>query len=222
MGLTPKSLTRRQILSRVPHIGAGLLVAGCAPRAADLMDDYATVSQAATERLTGLELDNSQLQSVEDAGLERRVSGFLARDWRDYFDTLRNGAIVVDIDARAVHFWNETETVYNIYPSSVPLSEELTRTGRTQVVRKREGPDWRPTPNMLKRNPELPTYVGPGPENPLGTHALYLGWQYYRIHGTNDTRKIGRKSSNGCIGLYNEHIAELFGMARVGTQVLVL
>lgn len=64
---------------------------------------------------------------------------------------------------------------------------------------------------MLERNPEWPTVVeGGAKDNPLGTRALYLSWTYYRIHGTHDTRKIGRKSSNGCIGLYNEHIEELF------------
>jgi L,D-transpeptidase ErfK/SrfK len=56
----------------------------------------------------------------------------------------------------------------------------------------------------------------------LGSHALYLSWTYYRIHGTQDTRKIGRKSSSGCIGLYNEHIAELFSKTQVGTQVLLI
>jgi L,D-transpeptidase ErfK/SrfK len=51
---------------------------------------------------------------------------------------------------------------------------------------------------------------------------LYLSWQYYRIHGTHDTRKIGRRSSNGCIGLYNEHVQELYEFAIVGTQVLLI
>ena len=60
------------------------------------------------------------------------------------------------------------------------------------------------------------------PDNPLGTHALYLSWTYYRIHGTHDTRKIGRRSSNGCIGLYNEHIEALYDMSKVGTQVLLI
>ena len=58
--------------------------------------------------------------------------------------------------------------------------------------------------------------------NPLGMRALYLSWQYYRIHDTHDTRGIGRRSSNGCIGLYNEHILELYGLARVGTQVKLI
>lgn len=152
----------------------------------------------------------------------RNISVFRAQDWRPHFATLRNGAILVDVASRSLHFWSEDESVYRLYPTSVPVSEDLTRRGRTRVVRKVVGPEWRPTPAMLKRNPEWPRYIPPGPDNPLGTHALYLGWTYYRIHGTHDRRKIGRRSSNGCIGLYNEHIAELFTLARVGTQVLLI
>ncbi|UWR22498.1 L,D-transpeptidase [Sulfitobacter sp. S190] len=169
---------------------------------------------------------NSQATTENERDLSevvrRNISSFRTLDWRPYFDSTRNGAILVDIDSRAVHYWSEDQSIYKLYPSSVPLTQELTRRGRTQVVRKVEGPSWRPTPSMLKRNPEWPPYIGPGPDNPLGTHALYLSWTYYRIHGTHDTRKIGRRSSNGCIGLYNEHIAELFAQAKVGTQVLLI
>ncbi len=154
--------------------------------------------------------------------IERRVSSFRTHDWQDHFASRKDGVILVDTVSRALHYWKEEGSIYKVYPTSVPLTPELTRTGRTKVVQKRVGPDWRPTPNMLKRNPELPEYVGPGPQNPLGTHALYLTWRYYRIHGTNDTRKIGRKSSNGCIGLYNEQIEELFNMCEVGTEVRVI
>jgi lipoprotein-anchoring transpeptidase ErfK/SrfK len=153
--------------------------------------------------------------------VKRNISSFRSLSWEPYFNNLRKGAILVDIDSRALHFWQEDGT-YKLYPSSVPLSEDLTRRGRTEVIRKVDGPSWSPTPAMLKRNPEWPPYVGPGPDNPLGTHALYLSWKYYRIHGTHDTRKIGRRSSNGCIGLYNEHIAEVFSQTSVGTQVLLI
>ena len=152
----------------------------------------------------------------------RNISSFRMLEWRDYFKTLKNGAILSDIQSRAIHYWSEDESVYKLYPTSVPLTNELTRRGYTRVTRKVEGPSWRPTPNMLKRNPEWPKFVGPGPDNPLGTHALYLSWTYYRIHGTHDTRKIGRKASNGCIGLYNEHIQELYDLTKVGTQVLLI
>ena len=135
--------------------------------------------------------------------VRRNISSFRSLDWRPYFSNTRGGAVLV-------------------YPTSVPLTPELTKLGRTEIVKKVVGPEWRPTPSMKERNPEWPDFVGPGPDNPLGTHALYLSWTYYRIHGTHDTRKIGRKSSNGCIGLYNEHIAELFGLTNVGTQVLLI
>jgi lipoprotein-anchoring transpeptidase ErfK/SrfK len=152
----------------------------------------------------------------------RNISSFRSLDWQPYFSSLKGGAILVDTASRAVHFWSADESVYRLYPSSVPLSDDLTRLGRTSVVRKVEGPSWAPTPSMKKRNPEWPDFIGPGPDNPMGTHALYLSWKYYRIHGTHDTRKIGRRSSNGCIGLYNEHIEELFALAGTGTQVLLI
>ncbi|MGR3615484.1 MAG: L,D-transpeptidase, partial [Paracoccaceae bacterium] len=158
----------------------------------------------------------------EEAPVRRNISSFRTANWKTHFSNLRNGAILVDTQSRALHYWSEDESVYRLYPSSVPLTEEMTRRGRTNVIRKVDGPSWAPTPSMKKRNPEWPDYIPPGPDNPLGSHALYLSWKYYRIHGTHDTRKIGRKSSNGCIGLYNQHIAELFSMTKVGTQVLLI
>ncbi|WP_299401538.1 L,D-transpeptidase [uncultured Roseobacter sp.] len=177
-----------------------------------IAQDAASVNSSAT---TQVERDLTEV-------VRRNISSFRTLDWQPYFSNLNNGAILVDIDSRALHYWAEDESFYKLYPSSVPLTEDLTRRGRTKVIRKVEGPSWRPTPSMLKRNPEWPEFIGPGPDNPMGTHALYLSWTYYRIHGTHDTRKIGRQSSNGCIGLYNEHISELFALSKVGTQVLLI
>ena len=166
--------------------------------------------------------DTALDEVIMEETVDIRVNNYSVRSWHGHFNSLGKGAILVDIQGRAMHYWPSDDSEHRIYPVSVPLTKEMTRLGRTTVTRKREGPDWRPTPSMLIRNPEYPPYIGPGPENPLGTHALYLGWQYYRIHGTNDTRKIGRQSSNGCIGLYNDDIEELFGLAKVGTQVLLI
>ena len=165
--------------------------------------------------------DTTAIEEEVDV-VRRNISSFRSLDWRPYFDNTKGGAVLVDITSRALHYWSEDQSVYKLYPTSVPVSDELTKKGRTKVIQKVVGPSWRPTPSMLKRNPEWPAYVGPGPDNPLGTHALYLSWTYYRIHGTHDTRKIGRRSSNGCIGLYNEHISELFALTKVGTQVLLI
>ena len=154
--------------------------------------------------------------------VRRNMSSFRTVDWRDHFDSLGKGAIVADTVSRALHFWSKDGETYKLYPTSVPISEELTKRGYTEVIKKVEGPTWTPTPSMRERDPSLPKVVPAGPDNPLGTHALYLSWQYYRIHGTRDTRKIGRRSSDGCIGLYNEMIADLYPRVPVGTRVRLI
>lgn len=184
---------------------------------------FLATSAAALGTAAAAQTENStEMESNVVTGVQRNIASFRSLDWQPYFSNLTNGAILVDIQSRALHYWSEDQSIYKLFPTSVPLTEDLTRTGRTSIIRKVEGPSWAPTPAMKIRNPEWPDYIGPGPENPLGTHALHLTWQYYRIHGTHDTRKIGRRSSNGCIGLYNEHIAELYALTTVGTQVLLL
>ena len=138
------------------------------------------------------------------------------------FDELGQASIVADTKSRALHFWSGDGTDYRVYPTSVPLSEELTKRGYTKIVRKKVGPTWTPTANMRERDPTLPAFMPAGEGNPLGTHAMYLDWPAYLIHGTHDTRKIGRQSSSGCIGLYNHMIEELFAITPIGAQVRVI
>ena len=179
----------------------------------------ATVATGATAQTN----DSTEVESDVSQSIRRNISSFRSLEWQPYFENTRNGAILVDIQSRALHFWSEDQSIYKLYPTSVPLTDDLTRRGRTQVTDKVVAPAWRPTPSMRERNPEWPEVIAGGdPGNPLGPLAMYLSWQYYRIHGTHDTRKIGRRSSNGCIGLYNEHITELFGLCKVGTQVLLI
>jgi lipoprotein-anchoring transpeptidase ErfK/SrfK len=154
--------------------------------------------------------------------VRRNVSSFAPQNWQDHFDTLGKGCLLADIDSRAVHYWDADGITYRLYPSSVPMSEELTKRGYTKVVRKAENPTWTPTPEMRERDPSLPDRMDGGPGNPLGTRAMYLDWPAYLVHGTHDTRKIGRQSSSGCIGLYNQHVEDLYPMVPVGCQVRLL
>jgi len=153
----------------------------------------------------------------------RNVMGFRNHDWRDHFSNLRRGAILCDTYSRAVHFWSEDESTYLAYPTSVPMTEEFTRRGLTEVTLKRHQPTWTPTPNMRKRDPSLPVRVeGGDPKNPMGTRAMNLSWQYYRVHGIDDPAKVGRRASNGCFGLMNAHVEDLYELVKVGTQVRVI
>lgn len=153
--------------------------------------------------------------------VKRNVSGFQMHEWQDHFDQLGKGIIISDTNSRAMQQWTAEGTMF-IYPTSVPMTDDLTRRGYTEIVFKDPEPDWTPTPSMRERDPTLPAYMPPGPDNPLGVRALHLSWQYYRIHGTHDTRKIGRRSSSGCIGLYNEHVVEVYDRTPIGTQVKLI
>lgn len=199
-------------------IGAGLAL----PALGQQIDPY-TGYQQVQQGAGGATPDAGVVQYDTESDSRRNLSSFrMHNDWQQFFPNLNNGAVLVDLPSRAVSFWSEDGQTFRVYPSSIPVSEDLTRRGRTEIIRRVEGPSWAPTPAMKARNPEWPDFVPPGPDNPMGTHALWLTWQYYRIHGTHDTRKIGRRSSNGCIGLYNEHIKELYDLTKVGTQVLVI
>lgn len=217
---TPSDLGRRRFLASSVALGAAALAGPVAAQAVDpwtgqMLRRILPAAAGATPDAGVVQVDAAQDN-------RRNVSSFRMHDWRPYFTTLKNGAILVDLTSRALSFWSEDGSDFRLFPTSVPVSADLTRTGRTEIVKKVEGPSWAPTPEMKKRNPEWPDFVPPGPDNPMGTHALWLSWQYYRIHGTHDTRKIGRKSSNGCIGLYNEHIVQLYNLSKVGTQVLII
>lgn len=106
-------------------------------------------------------------------------------------------------------------------------------TGSAIISVKKEWPTWRPTNEMIERDPSAyARFVGNtdaqpgGPGNPLGSRALYLFQDgkdtFYRIHGTTEPRSIGRSVSNGCIRMLNEHVQDLYQRVPIGTKVTVL
>ena len=98
----------------------------------------------------------------------------------------------------------------------------FTWAGAHSVTQKREWPDWRPPPEMIKRQPTLPRYMPGGPDNPLGARAMYLGSTLYRIHGSNEPWTIGQAVSSGCIRMRNEDVIHLYEQVKVGTRVVVI
>jgi L,D-transpeptidase ErfK/SrfK len=132
----------------------------------------------------------------------------------------REGIVVNLGDLRLYYF--EADAPVRAYPIGVAKEGYATPLGETQVTAKREQPVWIPGPSARRDDPELPERIEPGPDNPLGEHALYLGWPSYLIHGTNEPRGVGRHSSRGCIRLYPDDIAELFARVEPGTPVRVV
>ena len=143
-------------------------------------------------------------------------------DWRAYFEDVSEGAILVRLDARRLSYWSPDGQSYREFPIAIAETPDFERVGETSIVRRAAEPGWTPTPAMRLRNPELPGHVPPGPDNPMGKYALYLGWTYYAIHGTNDPASIGRATTSGCIRMFAEHIEWLYRNAEIGTPVMVM
>jgi L,D-transpeptidase ErfK/SrfK len=131
------------------------------------------------------------------------------------------GIVVNLAQYRLYYFEPESDRVVT-YPIGIGVIGKKTPLGTTRVVSKKANPTWHPPPSIQTEQPDLPAAVPPGPENPLGAFAFYLGWPKYLIHGTNKPDGVGRNVSHGCIHLYPEDIARLFPTAPVGTPVRVV
>jgi lipoprotein-anchoring transpeptidase ErfK/SrfK len=98
--------------------------------------------------------------------------------------------------------------------------------GAHKITRKAEWPSWTPPKEMVAREAAkghyLPAFMEGGPENPLGSRAMYLGSTLYRIHGTNAPWTIGYAVSSGCIRMRNEDVVDLYERVNVGTKVIVI
>jgi len=98
--------------------------------------------------------------------------------------------------------------------------------GTHRITRKAEWPDWVPPKEMIEREAAkghyLPARMDGGPDNPLGSRAMYLGSTLYRIHGTNAPWTIGYAVSSGCIRMRNEDVVDLYERVNVGTRVVVI
>jgi L,D-transpeptidase ErfK/SrfK len=108
------------------------------------------------------------------------------------------------------------------FPISVGDRGTETPVGKFSVVDKIKNPSWHVPESIRRERPDLPAVVPPGPENPMGSRALRLSNGTVLIHGTNRPWGIGIRNTHGCIRLYEEDIARLFGMVDNGTPVVVV
>lgn len=112
------------------------------------------------------------------------------------------------------------------HPVSIGQEGWSTPLGTTYVAAKITNPTWYP-PESIRAQAEaeghpLPESVPPGPDNPLGTHALALAKKGYLIHGTNKPYGLGMRVSHGCVRMYPEDIITMYNSVPVGTPVHVV
>lgn len=132
------------------------------------------------------------------------------------------GKIVVNLSEMRLYLVRADGGPTITFPIGVAVEPDATPLGDLTIVEKILNPTWYPPPSIREEDPTLPVAVPPGPDNPLGSHALRLSRRAYLIHGTNRPFGVGRKVSHGCIRLYPEDIPRLFRLVKVGTPVAIV
>jgi lipoprotein-anchoring transpeptidase ErfK/SrfK len=106
------------------------------------------------------------------------------------------------------------------YPVATGTGRYPTPTGLWRLERKLLNPVWT-NPNS-DWSAHMPPRIGPGPNNPLGTHALALNAEGILIHATPDVGSIGFSASHGCVRMAPADEEDLFGRVGVGTPVAIV
>lgn len=132
--------------------------------------------------------------------------------------------IVINLSEMRLYYFHKNNKSQYVTTFPVGIGDDGVETpvGKFKISHKIVNPPWYVPESIKKERPELPDVVPPGPENPLGTHAMRLSGLSYLIHGTNRPWAVGRKVTHGCIRLYPEDIPKLFEMVPIGTEVLIV
>lgn len=138
--------------------------------------------------------------------------------------------IVINIAELRLYYYpdvaaNETPRV-ETYPIGIGREGYNTPLGVTETTMRLKDPAWYPPESIRREAAERgdppPEVVPPGPENPLGEHAILLDIPGYLIHGTNQPDGIGMRASRGCIRMFPEDIASVFDRVPEGTRVNII
>ena len=141
----------------------------------------------------------------------------------------RNG-VVLNLAEYRLYYYPAPEAdepaVVMTYPISIGRMDWETPLGRTTVVSKVTNPSWYPPKSVREEHAAegrpLASIVPPGPDNPLGKHALRLGLPGYLIHGTNRPSGVGMRVTHGCLRMFPEDIRYLFDYVSVDTPVRII
>jgi len=191
-------------------VGAGLVLGGCM---------QSTMEPASEANFTPRDKKLLAAAPYEKAAIPEPYKRHIV----EYHRKELPGTIVVDSDARYLYF---VEADGKAIRYGITVGEEaMAWSGVAKVGRMTEWPSWTPTAGERQRM-DVPAFVGPGPQNPMGARAMYLfdgnKDTLYRIHGTNQPEYIGEAISSGCIRMTNEDVIDLYKRVKTGTVVVVL
>jgi L,D-transpeptidase ErfK/SrfK len=138
--------------------------------------------------------------------------------------------VVLNLAEYRLYYYPEPQTdepaLVMTFPISIGRMDWETPLGRTTVVSKVTNPSWYPPQSVRDEHAAegrpLESIVPPGPDNPLGKHAMRLGLPGYLIHGTNRPSGVGMRVTHGCLRMFPEDIRYLFDYVAVKTPVRII
>lgn len=138
---------------------------------------------------------------------------------------LPHRGIVINLAEMRLYFYPDDGSVMT-YPIGIGRVGKTIPITKTTVLRKTMNPIWYPTERERKWNKEqgidLPSAMPPGPDNPLGPYAIYLGIPAYLIHSTIFPESIGKRASFGCIRMHEDDIRNFYPLVKSKTPVEIV
>ncbi|MEQ8204339.1 MAG: L,D-transpeptidase family protein, partial [Smithellaceae bacterium] len=135
----------------------------------------------------------------------------------------QTGIVINLSEFRLYYFFGKADARFvQTFPVGIGSVGHETPLGVFKIIEKTANPAWYVPKSIQLENPALPKVVPPGPDNPLGTHALRLSNPSILLHGTNRPFAVGRMDSHGCLRLYPEDIPILFMLVSKGTAVTIV
>ncbi|MCW2292901.1 L,D-transpeptidase ErfK/SrfK [Pseudomonas sp. BIGb0408] len=134
--------------------------------------------------------------------------------------------IVINLAEYRLYYFPKGQNVVYTYPLGIGREGWSSPVTDARITAKTPNPGWYPPQSIRDEHAAdgdpLPSYVPPGPDNPLGPYKMSLSVPGYLIHGSNKKFGIGMRVSHGCFRMLNNNVLELAGKVPVGTPVRII
>jgi lipoprotein-anchoring transpeptidase ErfK/SrfK len=131
--------------------------------------------------------------------------------------------VVVSRDSHVLTLEDAGGQLLAQYPASTGSEHDPLPIGGWKIDGVSRNPTYNYNPKLFwdAKPGDAKTKVPAGPNNPVGVAWIDLSIPHYGIHGTPVPGLVGKTESHGCIRLTNWSAAEVAGLVKAGTEVVL-
>lgn len=140
-------------------------------------------------------------------------------------DRVRGGREVKLLTGHSSVIVEKSKFLLTLYYEGKYLKEYKIGIGKDEVTNETPEGEFHVIGSKMDKNPEY-TYKGKkyergASDNPLGTRWIPISKESYGIHGNSDSATIGKRSSLGCIRMYNKDVEEVYDFLTNNDSVII-